>query len=563
MWSLNRRQFLQSSAALGLAAALPACTKITSWGLPITVYLPGMDAGHSLRGNTHSITPSSEQRVKVAILGAGAAGLFAAWRLAKSGFTDFSLIEGPEFGGNCAAGQFTPQADLLSRLRRSPIDHTKVNYPRGAHYLPLPSMESTHIRELLLDMGVIEANPFSPTPTFDERVLVHAPEDRLLIHGQWQEGLIPQHGVPAAEIAEQKRFFQYIEHIKQHIGNDGKRPFCVPLAQSSQDPAWRALDQISFAEWLKRNHYTAPSLLWYLDYACRDDYGINLAQTSAWAGLHYFSSRGGQANNAHEAAVLTWPDGLNPLIRHMASKLNASQRLHGMATRVHEQGNTVAVDVVDSKNKTASRLIADHVICAMPLHVAAHVVTHIKSLGFDLKQHGAHHAPWQVSNFLIHRFPDEPDHHPLAWDNVIYGSDSLGFVNSTHQLIRTAKPQHSVMTAYHAYAGEHPKQVRQRLQQATGDELYAIAAQDLDAAYGWGNRFKAQQYVQQVEITLRGHAMSSPTPGFLTNAGIQNLIQQNSRIQFAHSDLSGLSIFEEAAWWGDVAARRVLQKLEI
>ncbi len=562
MWPLNRRQFLQGSAALGLAAALPACTKFTSWGLPITVYLPGMDTGHSLRGNTPVIQPRSERRVKVAILGSGAAGLFAAWRLVKSGFTDFVLVEGPEFGGNCASGTFNSTMDIYEASPRALLREHHQHYPRGAHYLPLPSMESTHIRELLLDMGVIEANAFSPTPTYDERVLVHSPEDRLLINGQWQAGLIPQHNIPPAEIAEQKRFFEYIEHLKQQKGSDGKRAFSVPLAQSSQDPEWRQLDQISFAQWLSKNHYSAPSLLWYLDYACRDDYGINLAQTSAWAGLHYFASRSAQIShpepNAQDGAVLTWPDGLNPLIGHMAATLTAAQRMTGVATKVHEQGNTVTVDVLNPK--TATRLIADHVICAMPLHVAAHIIPNIQELGFNLKQHGTHHAPWQVSNFLIHRFPEEAAQHPLAWDNVVYGSRGLGFVNSTHQLIRTAKPQYSVLTAYHAYAGEDSKLVRQRLQQATGDELYAIAVQDLDAAYGWGNRLKARQYVKQVEITLRGHAMSSPTVGFLKNVGIQNLIQQNSRIQFAHSDLSGLSIFEEAAWWGDVAAKNILRQ---
>lgn len=543
---LNRRQFLQASAAFGVAAAFPACTKVTSWGLPITVYLPGMAAGHSLRGNTQNIAPSSERRVKVAILGSGAAGLFAAWRLAKSGLTDFVLVEGPELGGNCANGNFKLGTN------------SAIHYPRGAHYLPLPAMESTHIRELLLEMGVIEANAFSEKPTFDERVLVHSPEDRLWINDQWQDGLLPQHSIPAKEITEQQRFFQYIDTLKHSIGNDGLRLFCVPLALSSQDPEWRALDQMSFAEWLKRNQYSAPSLLWYLDYACRDDYGINLAQTSAWAGLHYFAARSGQASNAHDGAVLTWPDGLNPLIRHMSAKLQPSQRLAGMATRVRDDGKTASVDVLNTQSKTATRLIADHVICAMPLHVAVHVVEGMANLGFDLQQHGAHHAPWQVSNFLIDRFPSEPEHQPLAWDNVIYGSQSLGFVNSAHQLIRTAKPEYSVFTAYHAYAGEDAKLVRQRLERATGDELYQIAVQDLDSAYGWGNPLKARQSVKQVEITLRGHAMSSPTPGFLSNAGIQNLIQQTSRIQFAHSDLSGLSIFEEAAWWGDVAARRLL-----
>jgi hypothetical protein len=197
----------------------------------------------------------------------------------------------------------------------------------------------------------------------------------------------------------------------------------------------------------------------------------------------------------------------------------------------------------------------------MPLHVAAHIVRGIEALGFQHQQHASHHAAWQVSNFLVHHFPEEPDLHPLAWDNVVFGSSSLGYVNSTHQLIRTAKTEFSVFTAYHAYSGEDPKSIRQRLLNASADELFDIAVQDLDAAYGWRNRLKARQYVQQVEITLRGHAMSSPTPGFLHNQGIQNLIKQNSRIQFAHSDLSGLSIFEEASWWGDVAAKKVLDRL--
>ena len=52
--------------------------------------------------------------------------------------------------------------------------------------------------------------------------------------------------------------------------------------------------------------------------------------------------------------------------------------------------------------------------------------------------------------------------------------------------------------------------------------------------------------------------MASPSVGFLHNQGLANLRAQNQRILFAHSDLSGFSIFEEATWWGEQAANRII-----
>ena len=56
----------------------------------------------------------------------------------------------------------------------------------------------------------------------------------------------------------------------------------------------------------------------------------------------------------------------------------------------------------------------------------------------------------------------------------------------------------------------------------------------------------------------RGHAMAIPTPGFLSRPGIARLRESAGPIHYAHADLSGYSVFEEAAWWGDRAARRIL-----
>ena len=48
---------------------------------------------------------------------------------------------------------------------------------------------------------------------------------------------------------------------------------------------------VSIAEWMNQRGLTSPRLRWWVEYACRDDYGMTLEQTSAWAGLFYFCSR--------------------------------------------------------------------------------------------------------------------------------------------------------------------------------------------------------------------------------------------------------------------------------
>jgi hypothetical protein len=62
-----------------------------------------------------------------------------------------------------------------------------------------------------------------------------------------------------------------------------------------------------------------------------------------------------------------------------------------------------------------------------------------------------------------------------------------------------------------------------------------------------------------VELTLRGHGMAVPRPGLPRQPGLRDALRAvDGALLFAHADLSGYSVFEEAAWWGDVAARRIL-----
>jgi hypothetical protein len=552
---MNRRQFLATSAA-GL---LSGCDRLP-WQMPPTrILMPGMAEGHILRDGLRDAAklppPSGEVTCDVAIFGSGAAGIAAAWRLAKEGRRDILMIAGPEPDGNAAGANMAGQA-----------------CPTGAHYLPLPSMESRHVREMLADVGVITSDPFGVHPEYDERILVAVEQERLLRTGKWYDDLLPDEASTPAERAEHLRFQRYLEQLKAAIGSDGRRAFAIPIALSSQDTQWRALDTLSFRDWLLREGYHSKPLHWYANYACRDDYGTGYEHASAYAGLHYFASRAGEARNAEPGAVLTWPDGMQGLVRALRGRIGfdmsgrADQRttprqMPGFAARIDVKGRgknqgVEALIVQPGAAGQAPRCLtlrARHAICAMPTHVAAYVVGDIRGFAFDPATHLPPSAPWMIANFLMRRFPDERGNAATAWDNVIYEGKGLGYVVATHQLIRVARPEHTVFTAYDALSERSPQDTRRWLETAKPDELLARAAGDLALAYDhfW-------PYVERVDITLRGHGMASPTPGYLSNKGLLALREVDGPLQFAHSDLSGYSVFEEAAWWGDVAARRLL-----
>jgi hypothetical protein len=111
-----------------------------------------------------------------------------------------------------------------------------------------------------------------------------------------------------------------------------------------------------------------------------------------------------------------------------------------------------------------------------------------------------------------------------------------------------------VFSAYRALSHSTPADARRWVATASTRELYAAAAADLEEVYGW--RFPL--HTQALDITVRGHAMASPLAGFLSNAGTRALRAVDGKLLFAHSDLSGYSVCEEAAWWGYRAARIVL-----
>ncbi|WP_395403964.1 NAD(P)-binding protein [Pseudoduganella sp. UC29_106] len=529
-----RRSFLAWAGAAAVAGAGLAGFRRWQEVTP-RVLAPGRDEGHFLRDHGALPPPSKVLETDVLILGSGIGAQTAAWKLRKEGHGDFLMLDGPERYGNAAGGRFG-----------------ELGFPTGAHYLPLPSQDCFHVREILADLGVIQRDVSAARPYYDERFLLHAPEERVLYKGVWQEGVLPHEGVPDTELSEHRRFMAQVEALREARGRDGRRVFTFPTAACSSDPEWLRLDALSFAQWLDREGYRSPSLRWYLDYCCRDDYGAASGKVSAWAGLHYFCGRGAEAANAEQGAWLTWPEGLQALASGLERQAQP-RWIAGTAVSVRAAVGRAGVEascfVLEGGKPRTFTVRARKAICAMPLHVAARVVQQMPD-GFDAARHQPQHAPWLVANFLMKRFPSELAQAPLSWDNVVYGGKGLGYVVSTHQDIRVTPPERTVFTAYTALSDREPAEARRWMQSASGEELLALASSDLREAYG--ARFAA--HVERVDITLRAHAMAIPQPGFRSNAGLQALREYDGPILFAHSDLSGFSVFEEASWWGYRAA---------
>jgi len=336
----------------------------------------------------------------------------------------------------------------------------------------------------------------------------------------------------------------------------------VPLELSSADERFLALDRMTFSAWLDSMGLSAPTLRWYLDYCCRDDYGRHATEVSAWAGLHYFCSRDGQATNAERGAVLTWPQGLAALADQLESAARFDQpweRASVASLRATGEGVEAVVVIPERGGPRMLRVKARHAIAAMPLFVLQHVLADSESHGFVGNRDVPAYAPWLVSNFLLHDFPEEQAGAPLSWDNVVYGEPGLGYVVATHQEIRMSRPERTAFTAYFALSDMTPEAARQWLERASVAELSRTASKDLRLAYGW----RLPLCVDRIQITVRGHAMTIPRPGFLSVPGRHALRNARGPIFFAHSDLSGVSVFEEAAWWGYRAAQAVARSLQV
>lgn len=515
---MRRRQVLGGLSASALATALPSCRSRPP--LP-----PGKVAGqahafgHLVRDGFKS-TPVREVRTKVAIVGGGVSGLSAARALREQGIHDFVVLElADQAGGNAACGS-----------------NEVSSYPWGAHYLPLPGPGLEELRSWLREIEVITGTDSKGEPIYEERYLCRDPQERLYEMGGWHEGLTPGVGQTDEDRAQLTRFGERMKEFRELRGKDGRRAFALPVDESSAD--FRDLDAITMSTWLQREGFTSPAVEWLVNYGCRDDYGCQVDQTSAWAALHYFAARTG----SEEGDVLTWPEGNGWLIRQLAQPLQEQLRLNTLVLRISQTPAEVQVDCLDVVTKEAWRLKASAVVFAGPRFVAARLVE-----GCPMPGHS--YVPWLTANLTV-RSLREAEPMEMHWDNVLHKSAGLGYVNAMHQQLGQHYPR-QVLTYYLPLTDGDPKAAREAALRRTQPEWAELVLSDLEQAHP-----DIREKTERLDVWIWGHAMVRLSPGYLWTARPQ-LADRTGRVIYAHSDMSGISIFEEAFYRGRHAANTV------
>lgn len=555
MTSISRRELLH--AVLGASSlSLAGCDRTA---LPSAGDYLAQDfaLGHRLRAPaTWASVPTEWQSVPVVIVGAGIAGLAAGWRLLKQGFRDFLVLDlEREAGGSSrsgSAGQF--------------------QFPWAAHYITTPLPDNVELIELLQEMQIVESLNKDGSPVIAEEYLCREPEERLFQNGTWIEGLYPALDATEDDQRQMTEFQTAMRQWSERRDAEGRRAFTIPIARCSTAEEFLHLDQLSMAEWTKQQGWTSSRLHWYIDYACRDDYGLTIDRTSAWAGIFYFAARL-QSNHSESQDVITWPAGNGHIVHHLSQRLAAQLRTSQLVVRISSTEPTPPIDhnaqtklrdgqstdsriylsTIDGQTGTVHGITASRVIFAGPQFVAQRV---IDGMAERNTTNGGHfqYSSWLVANLHLSGRP-RPVGFPMCWDNVLYDSKSLGYVVSTHQSGMDHGP--TVITWYYPFASIEGKLSRDQLLRLEWHEWADLALTDLEQAHP-----DIRRLVKRIDIMRWGHAMIEPRPNFIWSDARRSAVQPLGAIHFANTDLSGIALMEEAFFHGVRAADEVLANRE-
>jgi hypothetical protein len=250
---------------------------------------------------------------------------------------------------------------------------------------------------------------------------------------------------------------------------------------------------------------------------------------------------------------MTWPEGNGHLVKHLYDKAKTKVRLgHAVAELIPNEANGksgVDVVLVDSNANNASGIHAERVIFAAPHFLTRYLIRDYRD---KPPQHVAEfqYGAWMVANLFLKDRPQSKGF-PLAWDNVLYESQSLGYVVATHQRGLDRGP--TVFTYYYPLCDADPRAARERLLGTDWRGWADVALTDLGRAHA-----EIRTLTERLDVMRWGHAMIRPRPGFMWGGARAEAQKPFRSIHFAHTDLSGVPLFEEAFYHGLRAADEVI-----
>jgi hypothetical protein len=248
--------------------------------------------------------------------------------------------------------------------------------------------------------------------------------------------------------------------------------------------------------------------------------------------------------------VLTWPEGNGWLINKLKQYSTEETLNNCLVYQVGIKNNKCYADYFDASSDKTIRLEVEKIIMATPQYVNQRLLSTEVKRELDYNQFS--YAPWMVANLTCNGSLEEKRGQQLSWDNVIYGRNSLGYVNANHQNVNLFNDK-KVITYYRPLTSA-PPEVERKLAFSRGfDEWFKLAIDDLKLPHP-----TIENSIEEADIWIWGHGMIRPSVNFISQTANEAIKSINQKIFFVHTDTSGISIFEEAFFSGTQIAKSIL-----
>lgn len=520
---VRRRDFLNgllvgaTSAWLGAGAA--GCkeeTESTPAELP-----PGNDKGdnnsicHQVRdGKTWELPAASGDTYDCVVIGGGISGLCAAWRLQKLGAKSVLVLEKDEPAGGFAR---------LDGPAGSP-------WGQAAAYTVFPYNDN--LIEVYTELGIITGEDANGDPIIDPKYLLQTPVNSAFIDGKWYpepwDAGIDDLPYDDALKADLKAFRDDMNAWYDYVGADGLTGFDTPSDASTTDPDVRALDDITFAEYIAKKGWSSKVADFYTPY-CRSAFGTTPDGLSAWAAINFFGSE--------FKPSMSQPGGNAYLAQKFAEKVGASSIVtKAFVLSVKNDADKVLVSYLDGD--VAKTVQAKTAIYAGPRYLARYVLPDLQASNRN-EAKDFHYTPYVVANVHVEKTPAG-----LGYDNWIHGqqlfftdvivADWAGLADAAKAPLDRA----NTLTCYCPMTGVGQ---RQELLLKPFEELEKAVLDDLEKVFpGIGDT------VTGVDLYRWGHAMLISGKGFIFGESRVGAQKPEGLISFACHDVDGLPAFENA-----------------
>ncbi|MBT7095925.1 FAD-dependent oxidoreductase [Candidatus Poribacteria bacterium] len=549
----TRREFLSligKGAAAG--ASLPfldGCASPPSDGaLPFDGAVVGEAHAlcHDMRDGLVAVDPvaSAEHVYDVIIVGGGASGVAAAWKLLRSGVRNILLVEhGPELGGTSVSGELGGQ-----------------RFAWAAHYIESPAPGGAPMQEICEDLGIIR-DYIDGWPLVDPRYVVAEPEVGLLAGSAWRPVHFPMQVAESRDVVEYERFRQDMYRWVTWRDSAGRPAFGRPIGRTSPSDEARDLDHITMAAYLDRLGIESDLVRWYVNNRVVDEYGCGIEDASAWAGVQFWAQSNSSFTDFEppgtpSPAVLSWPEGNSFLVNGMARDLTPSQkRLRSLVVNVRNASDRALVTCLDDTGSERTTLQAKAVIYAAPKHAIYYVIPDLVGAGRD-EFNACKYIPWVTAAGHVRRPPATDPRHPLTWETLGHEAWGLGYIDNRHMTRRDdGFDTPTVLTFYAALCEDIDEDRRTLLNEGWDYWARAIlgALQQMHPGI--------ESLITRLDVRKWGHAMIAMRPGYLWGPERRRMLRPFGRVHFAGVDIAGTPVFEQAAHRGVEAAEAAMATL--